>query len=232
VDTIIDIAIEILSTSCSGVRSIPACAAYPLRRAPLSPCPLLVARVCDDLRGGKLRIEAFAGFVRVSGLVHAKHRDDRHISLARARPEIGRSHGDAVDRDRPPERVLEASDDVWPRLRSPFGRRDWTNEEGARFQPPMLCSLGFSGQQSVAWIYDRRDKDGIRFEDAQRKANLNSDSHTYQQQRPEKENFHQIGNIWLRERRRGSYRLGDDTVEPTVRLVSFDILSTGVRAFE
>ena len=43
---------------------------------------------------------------------------------------------------------------------------NWTNEEGARFQPPMLCSLGFSGQQSVAWIYDRRDKDGIRFEDA------------------------------------------------------------------
>jgi N-carbamoyl-L-amino-acid hydrolase len=43
---------------------------------------------------------------------------------------------------------------------------NWTNEEGARFQPSMLCSLGFSGQQSVEWIYDRRDKDGVRFEDA------------------------------------------------------------------
>ena len=43
---------------------------------------------------------------------------------------------------------------------------NWTNEEGARFQPPMLCSLGFSGQQSVAWVYDRRDKDGVRFKDA------------------------------------------------------------------
>jgi N-carbamoyl-L-amino-acid hydrolase len=43
---------------------------------------------------------------------------------------------------------------------------NWTNEEGARFQPSMLCSLGFSHQQSVEWIYDRRDKDGIRFEDA------------------------------------------------------------------
>src|SRR5262249_44587027 len=42
---------------------------------------------------------------------------------------------------------------------------NWTNEEGARFQPSMLCSLGFSGQQSVAWIYDRRDKEGLRFED-------------------------------------------------------------------
>jgi N-carbamoyl-L-amino-acid hydrolase len=43
---------------------------------------------------------------------------------------------------------------------------NWTNEEGARFQPPMLCSLGFSGQQSVAWIYDRRDKEDVRFEEA------------------------------------------------------------------
>jgi N-carbamoyl-L-amino-acid hydrolase len=43
---------------------------------------------------------------------------------------------------------------------------NWTNEEGARFQPSMLCSLGFSGQQSIAWIYDRRDKQGVRFEDA------------------------------------------------------------------
>lgn len=43
---------------------------------------------------------------------------------------------------------------------------NWTNEEGARFQPPMLCSLGFSGQQSVSWIHDRRDKDGVRFKDA------------------------------------------------------------------
>jgi N-carbamoyl-L-amino-acid hydrolase len=43
---------------------------------------------------------------------------------------------------------------------------NWTNEEGARFQPPMLCSLGFSGQQSVAWIHDRRDKDGVRFGEA------------------------------------------------------------------
>jgi N-carbamoyl-L-amino-acid hydrolase len=30
----------------------------------------------------------------------------------------------------------------------------------------MLCSLGFSGQQSIVWIYDRRDKEGVRFEDA------------------------------------------------------------------
>ena len=43
---------------------------------------------------------------------------------------------------------------------------NWTNEEGARFQPAMMCSLAFSGQESVAWAYDRRDKNGVRFKDA------------------------------------------------------------------
>jgi N-carbamoyl-L-amino-acid hydrolase len=43
---------------------------------------------------------------------------------------------------------------------------NWTNEEGARFQPSMNCSLAFSGQQTVDWVYDRRDKDGVRFKDA------------------------------------------------------------------
>src|SRR6266478_1993297 len=43
---------------------------------------------------------------------------------------------------------------------------NWTNEEGARFQPAMLASLAFSGERSVEWVYDRRDRDGIRFEDA------------------------------------------------------------------
>src|SRR5437764_270957 len=43
---------------------------------------------------------------------------------------------------------------------------NWTNEEGARFQPAMLASLAFVGEQSVEWVYDRRDRDGIRFGDA------------------------------------------------------------------
>ncbi len=42
---------------------------------------------------------------------------------------------------------------------------NWTNEEGARFPPPMLASLGFSGGADVAWIEDRRDKEGLRFGD-------------------------------------------------------------------
>ncbi len=40
---------------------------------------------------------------------------------------------------------------------------NWTNEEGARFQPPMMCSLVFSGQQSAAWAHQRLDKEGVSF---------------------------------------------------------------------
>jgi len=43
---------------------------------------------------------------------------------------------------------------------------NWTNEEGARFQPPMMCSLVASGGESLAWAYERRDKAGVRFEEA------------------------------------------------------------------
>ena len=43
---------------------------------------------------------------------------------------------------------------------------NWTNEEGARFQPPMMASLAWSGGQTVDWAYDRRDKEGVRFEEA------------------------------------------------------------------
>jgi len=42
---------------------------------------------------------------------------------------------------------------------------NWTNEEGARFYPPMLSSLVFAGGESVAWAADRVDKDGLRLGD-------------------------------------------------------------------
>jgi N-carbamoyl-L-amino-acid hydrolase len=42
---------------------------------------------------------------------------------------------------------------------------NWTNEEGARFPPPMLASLVFSGGESLAYAEDRRDKEGLRFAD-------------------------------------------------------------------
>ena len=42
---------------------------------------------------------------------------------------------------------------------------NWTNEEGARFPPPMLASLVFAGQQSVDWARARADKEGLRLGD-------------------------------------------------------------------
>lgn len=42
---------------------------------------------------------------------------------------------------------------------------DWTNEEGARFVPPMLASGVISGQFTKEWVYDLKDVDGIRYED-------------------------------------------------------------------
>ena len=39
----------------------------------------------------------------------------------------------------------------------------WTNEEGARFQPPMMCSGGFAGALDVDWILQCRDDDGLVF---------------------------------------------------------------------
>jgi N-carbamoyl-L-amino-acid hydrolase len=40
---------------------------------------------------------------------------------------------------------------------------NWTNEEGARFYPPMLASQVFAGQQTAEWANARVDKDGLRF---------------------------------------------------------------------
>lgn len=42
---------------------------------------------------------------------------------------------------------------------------DWTNEEGARFVPPMLASGVISGQFDSEWVYNLTDTDGIRYED-------------------------------------------------------------------
>lgn len=42
---------------------------------------------------------------------------------------------------------------------------DWTNEEGARFVPPMLASGAAAGVFDPQWVYDREDADGLRYED-------------------------------------------------------------------
>lgn len=40
---------------------------------------------------------------------------------------------------------------------------NWTNEEGARFLPPMVASLAFAGKETVEWVEGRTDKAGQTF---------------------------------------------------------------------
>lgn len=49
--------------------------------------------------------------------------------------------------------------------RRPIEVVNWTNEEGVRFEPAMLCSGGVAGRFERPYVYDRTDRDGIRFED-------------------------------------------------------------------
>ena len=41
----------------------------------------------------------------------------------------------------------------------------WTNEEGARFSPPLMGSLAFAGKLPVAQVHDTKDDAGLRFGD-------------------------------------------------------------------
>ena len=41
----------------------------------------------------------------------------------------------------------------------------WTNEEGTRFAPAMMCSGVWAKALDKSWIYDRTDINGLRFED-------------------------------------------------------------------
>ena len=50
--------------------------------------------------------------------------------------------------------VLRSLDDNGIETLRPIEVVNWTNEEGARFQPPMLCSLAFAGKVSVEWVYE------------------------------------------------------------------------------
>jgi N-carbamoyl-L-amino-acid hydrolase len=62
--------------------------------------------------------------------------------------------------------VLRSLEDAGYKTRRPIEVVNWTNEEGARFSPPMLASLVFSGGMAPDAAEDRRDPAGIRFGDA------------------------------------------------------------------
>ncbi|ASC06179.1 Zn-dependent hydrolase [Acetobacter pasteurianus] len=47
--------------------------------------------------------------------------------------------------------------------RHPIELINWTNEEGSRFSPPMMCSGVFAGIFTEAEVLEKRDRAGIRF---------------------------------------------------------------------
>ncbi len=49
--------------------------------------------------------------------------------------------------------------------KSPLAIIDWTNEEGARFVPPMLASGVVAGNFTLEEVHQKVDKDGINFKD-------------------------------------------------------------------
>ena len=52
----------------------------------------------------------------------------------------------------------------------------WTNEEGARFQPAMMCSGVVAGRFTPAYVYGRRDRDGVAFGDELERIGYKGDS--------------------------------------------------------
>lgn len=59
--------------------------------------------------------------------------------------------------------VLRALDDHRIRTRRPLEVVCWTNEEGARFPPPMVASGAYAGVYDVDWVLALRDDDGRTF---------------------------------------------------------------------
>lgn len=53
--------------------------------------------------------------------------------------------------------------------RSPIELVNWTNEEGARFEPAMMASGAFAGRFSRDEVYGKTDGSGLRFEDELRR---------------------------------------------------------------
>jgi N-carbamoyl-L-amino-acid hydrolase len=59
--------------------------------------------------------------------------------------------------------LVRSLNDLDIKTKHPIVVVNWTNEEGARFAPPMLASGVFAGVHSLDWAYDRTDPKGLRF---------------------------------------------------------------------
>ncbi|MGJ8605921.1 MAG: Zn-dependent hydrolase [Marivita sp.] len=61
--------------------------------------------------------------------------------------------------------VVRTLNDLGHTTRRPLEIVNWTNEEGARFSPPMVASGCFIGAYEVDWVHGLTDDDGLRFGD-------------------------------------------------------------------
>jgi N-carbamoyl-L-amino-acid hydrolase len=59
--------------------------------------------------------------------------------------------------------VVRTLNDGGVETRRPIEIVSWTNEEGARFQPPMMGSGAFAGVHNIDWVLAQRDEDGDSF---------------------------------------------------------------------
>lgn len=59
--------------------------------------------------------------------------------------------------------VVRTLNDLGHVTRRPIEIVNWTNEEGARFSPPMLASGCFAGEYAVEWAHERPADDGATF---------------------------------------------------------------------
>jgi N-carbamoyl-L-amino-acid hydrolase len=62
--------------------------------------------------------------------------------------------------------VLRTLDDAGLVTHHPLEVVNWTNEEGARFAPAMLCAGVFAGAFDMDFALSRQDRNGVRLEDA------------------------------------------------------------------
>ena len=65
--------------------------------------------------------------------------------------------------------VLRTLDDQRIRTKRSIEVVSWTNEEGARFSPPMVAAGAFAGVYPVDWVLGLKDDDGIGFGDELRR---------------------------------------------------------------
>lgn len=61
--------------------------------------------------------------------------------------------------------VLRTLNDHGVTTTKPLEMVNWTNEEGVRFEPAMLASGGVAGRFTADYIYERKDREGVRFGD-------------------------------------------------------------------